>query len=90
MRKQCMILLSKLRKGLAWFKELHWLGLTNRALWVQEHADSLQTVLNTVVAHQGAPAAAALVGRLLGALVEPSPEAYRPLLRRIAALESEH
>ena len=54
----------------------------------QEHPDSLQTVLDIVVAHQGAPAAARLVGRLLAALVEPSPEAFRPLLRRIAVLES--
>ncbi len=53
----------------------------------QEHQDSLQTVLDTVVAHQGARVATRLVGRLLAALVEPSPEAYRPLLRRIAALE---
>lgn len=59
-----------------------------RAWHAQEHPDSLQTVLDIVVAHQGAPAAARLVGRLLTALVEPSPEAFRPLLRRIAILES--
>lgn len=55
-------------------------------LCVQEQPEKLQMVLDTVVAHQGATRAADLVARLLAALVEPSPDNFRPLLRRIAAL----
>lgn len=42
-----------------------------------------------MVAHQGAKLAAKLASRLLAALVEPSPEDYRQILRRLAALEGE-
>lgn len=55
----------------------------------KEHTDKLDEVLGIVVAHQGAKLAAKLAGRLLAALVEPTPEAYRQVLRRLAALEGE-
>lgn len=54
---------------------------------MQEHSDKLDEVLGIVVAHQGAPLAAKLAGRLLAALAEPSPEDYRQVLRRLAALQ---
>jgi hypothetical protein len=54
----------------------------------QVHAEKLQVVLDIVVAHQGGRRAADLVARLLAALVEPSPDNFRPLLRRIAGLHS--
>lgn len=56
----------------------------------QEHADKLSEVLDIVIAHQGAPLAARLVSRLLAALVEPTPEDYRHVLRRLAALEGKN
>ena len=57
------------------------------AVRLQEHSDKLDEVLGIVVAHQGAPLAAKLAGRLLAALAEPSPEDYRQVLRRLAALQ---
>jgi hypothetical protein len=59
----------------------------NPVTLLQEHSDKLDEVLGIVVAHQGAPLAARLAGRLLAALAEPSPEDYRAVLRRLAALQ---
>ncbi|KAK2079983.1 hypothetical protein QBZ16_002378 [Prototheca wickerhamii] len=50
------------------------------------HSADPGKVLEIVVAHQSAGPRADLVHRLLNALVLPSPEAYRPILRRLAAL----
>lgn len=66
-----------------------WIGFKALRFRVQEHADKLSEVLDIVIAHQGAPLAAKLVSRLLAALVEPSPEDYRTVLRRLASLEGE-
>ncbi|KAL6777494.1 BCC3 [Auxenochlorella protothecoides x Auxenochlorella symbiontica] len=51
-----------------------------------QHADDHGAVLAIAVAHQSSAPRAELVGRLLTALVLPAPDAYRPLLRRLAAL----
>lgn len=45
-------------------------------------------VLDTVVSHQGLRAKVLLVGGLLDALVARTPEAFRPTLRRMAALRT--
>lgn len=51
-----------------------------------EHSDRLQTVLDMVVSHQGLAAKCELLLGLMTAAVLQQPDAYRPLLRRIAAL----
>ena len=43
-------------------------------------------MVDIVVSHQARPLKERLVVSLLHTLVLPSPEAYRPLLRRLAAL----
>ena len=60
------------------------LGLKQPA--VQLHSKDLGRVVDIVVSHQARPLKERLVGALLSALVLPAPEAYRPLLRRLAAL----
>jgi len=50
------------------------------------YAGNLGAVVDIVVAHQGLPTKVRLAALLMGALVLPAPQAYRPLLRRMAAL----
>jgi acetyl-CoA carboxylase/biotin carboxylase 1 len=52
----------------------------------QVYSTNLGQVVDIVVSHQAVPLKAALVARLMAALVLPAPEHYRPLLRRLAAL----
>ena len=52
----------------------------------QEHSTNLGKVVDIVVSHQGSAIKVALVSQLMSALVLPSPEQYRPLLRRFATL----
>lgn len=47
---------------------------------------SLQSVVDLVISHNGLRLKSALVVRLMAALVLPAPDLYRPLLRRLAAL----
>lgn len=55
-------------------------------MFTQLHSKSLGKVVDIVVSHQALPAKLVLVEQLLNALVLPSPEHYRPLLRRLAVL----
>ena len=50
------------------------------------YSTNLGQVVDIVVSHQAVVLKAALVARLMAALVLPAPEHYRPLLRRLAAL----
>ena len=52
----------------------------------QVYSTNLGQVVDIVVSHQAVALKAALVARLMAALVLPAPEHYRPLLRRLAAL----
>lgn len=47
---------------------------------------SLQSVVDLVLSHNGLRLKSALMVRLMAALVLPAPDPYRPLLRRLAAL----
>lgn len=53
---------------------------------VQTHSKELQQVLDIVVSHQALQLKCGLIVKLLYALVAPTPEHYRPLLRRLAGL----
>jgi len=50
------------------------------------YANNLGAVVDIVVSHMGLPRKVRLATALMAALVLPSPEHYRPLLRRVAAL----
>ena len=52
----------------------------------QAHLNELQIVLDIVLSHKNAKLKCALVQVLLNALVLPSPDEFRPQLRRLAAL----
>jgi acetyl-CoA carboxylase/biotin carboxylase 1 len=52
----------------------------------QKHASSLQSVVDIVLSHNGLALKSDLVLRVMGALVLPAPDLYRPQLRRLAAL----
>ena len=52
----------------------------------QANTASLQSVVDLVLAHNGMTLKSELVLRLMGALVLPAPDLYRPQLRRLAAL----
>ena len=53
---------------------------------MQTHSKELQSVVDIVVSHQAMPLKCRLVVQLLYAVVAPTPEQYRPLLRRLAGL----
>ena len=53
---------------------------------MQTHSKELQSVVDTVVSRQALPLKCRLVVQLLYAVVAPTPEQYRPLLRRLAGL----
>ena len=56
-------------------------------MWpVQMHSKELQQVVDIVVSHQALQLKCGLVVKLLYVLVAPTPEHYRPLLRRLAGL----
>lgn len=52
----------------------------------QVHSSSLQSVVDLVLAHNGLGLKSQLMLRLMGSLVLPAPDMYRPQLRRLAAL----
>jgi acetyl-CoA carboxylase/biotin carboxylase 1 len=52
----------------------------------QAHSSALQNVVDVVLSHNGLVLKSQLILRVMGALVLPAPDVYRPLLRRLAAL----
>ncbi|KAL4525084.1 hypothetical protein Ndes2526A_g07171 [Nannochloris sp. 'desiccata'] len=52
----------------------------------QAHSSALENVVDVVLSHNGLVLKSQLILRIMGALVLPAPDVYRPLLRRLAAL----
>lgn len=52
----------------------------------QAHPSSLESVVDIVLSRNGLPLKKAVILKILGALVSPNPDVYRPQLRRLAAL----